>query len=315
MSRKAITALTVAVATVMFLVVGVSAAIADICPTLNIQAGCYHPSVSVTASPSSVDPGGSSNITVTITGADPAIGCQKTDDWSGWVWIGGGGDNQFTETVGPFSEPGSSHKYGVTCQAYPDTGSGSVIITVKNSPSPQPPPPPPPLHLPADYTCCDANTGGGMQPMAVSEAAKVLDLPASFVAEAATQGTATTQNNRCWSNANTEPPGWGHKKGTLGYYREVRQFITFCAVYGRYIVSAMVGAWTNYGAFCTRESGPKTWQMAGGIGRSSIKFHTEAGFKCDMPPPLNIIPGSLHDKRYTDNRYDAYGNGYQEAAG
>jgi hypothetical protein len=136
---------------------------ADICPTGTIhlggdiitQAGCFYPTVNVSANPSTIQQGQSSTVSFSISGGDPAQGCYKTGGWSGGIGLSGSGAASGSQGV----SPSLTTDYGVTCPASPNPGNGTATVTVTPAGPPPPPPPPPPNTCPPEQ-CLDWYTEG-----------------------------------------------------------------------------------------------------------------------------------------------------------
>jgi hypothetical protein len=132
-----------------------------ICPmTAQIMTSeaCYWPSVNISVSPSSIQPGQSATVTWSVSGADPAIGCSKGGAWSGSISVDGGGNASGSSTVSPSS---GTHTYAIVCPANPAAGYGETVLTVSAAP------PPPPDHVKFVHCRFNASVVSNM-PVAVS---------------------------------------------------------------------------------------------------------------------------------------------------
>lgn len=296
------TRFTLIVAAVVLAVVAVPSALyaedgQGICPTggqVAIQAGCYYPTVSVNANPSSVSVGGSSTVSYTITGGDPAQGCFKTGAWSGGITLDGAGNRSGSQAVGPFGSAGQ-FSYGVTCPANPQAGSGSATVTVSGAPPPPPPPGPPPL--PAELTCCTdhgstSSTQGVEESDAEARAAGVV-LPLNW-------GTGGNATNKCWKSIGKE---YRHQ-GIWPYHRGVRLVVHWCAVKGVRIVgsSVVVDPYVSGGGQCSI-NGTNKFVVQGGNGYHAVVWQGKAFFKCHVLFDLPFVPDEINLDQWVQGVY------------
>ena len=105
--------------------------------SVNPDAACPPPRVSISASPNPVTKGGSTTLSWYTDYVD--IGCQA--DPTGPGWSGPKGTNGSQGSIGPINGPTT---FGLVCTGSGGTGSSTVTVNVTAPPSPPPPSPPPP---------------------------------------------------------------------------------------------------------------------------------------------------------------------------